>query len=68
LIQCVRKCKPSTVFINIEGTQMIGSGVIVDPRGYVVTNHHVVEKSKSANVRILDTEKVLKAEVIQRVP
>jgi serine protease Do len=32
----------------------IGSGFIIDPDGYIVTNHHVVEGSKSIEVQLSD--------------
>jgi len=39
----------------------------VAPGGYVITNYHVAGDHASANVRILDTEKVLKAKVIRKM-
>ena len=32
----------------------MGSGVIVNPEGYVVTNHHVIEGAKTVTVALLD--------------
>jgi len=32
----------------------LGSGVIVDPKGYIVTNRHVVEKADRIRVKLLD--------------
>ncbi len=32
----------------------LGSGVIVDPRGYIVTNRHVVEKADKIRVKLAD--------------
>ncbi|MFZ0760542.1 MAG: Do family serine endopeptidase [Candidatus Sulfotelmatobacter sp.] len=32
----------------------LGSGVIVDPRGYIITNRHVVEKADRIRVRLQD--------------
>ena len=32
----------------------LGSGVIVDPKGYIVTNSHVVEKADRIRVKLMD--------------
>ncbi len=32
----------------------MGTGIIIDPRGYIVTNHHVVEEVNSIRVRLVD--------------
>jgi len=32
----------------------LGSGVIVDPKGYIVTNRHVIEKADRIRVKLLD--------------
>jgi serine protease Do len=32
----------------------LGSGVIVDPKGYIITNRHVVEKAERIRVRLQD--------------
>ena len=32
----------------------MGTGIIVDPRGYVVTNHHVIEEVNTLRVRLID--------------
>src|SRR5205823_5875156 len=30
----------------------MGTGIVIDPRGYVVTNHHVVEEVQTLRVRL----------------
>jgi serine protease Do len=32
----------------------LGSGVLVDPKGYIVTNRHVIEKADRIRVRLMD--------------
>ncbi len=32
----------------------LGSGVIVDPKGYIITNNHVVEKADRIRVKLMD--------------
>ncbi len=45
----------------------LGSGVIVDKRGFILTNHHVVEQADEIEVRLADKRK-LKATVVGRDP
>jgi len=42
--------------LNPEGmrTRSLGSGVILDPKGYIVTNAHVVERADRIQVRLMD--------------
>ena len=32
----------------------MGTGIVLDPRGYIVTNHHVVEDVSALRVRLAD--------------
>ena len=40
-----------------EETRASGSGVIVDPRGYILTNNHVIENAQDITVRLSDSRK-----------
>ncbi len=44
----------------------LGSGFVIDPAGYVVTNNHVVGKADSITVQIGDDQKKLPAKLIGR--
>jgi len=45
----------------------LGSGVIVDKKGYILTNNHVVEKGEKIKVKLID-KKEYKAEIIGTDP
>jgi serine protease Do len=47
-------------------TRSLGSGFIIDPSGYIVTNNHVVENATSIIVRISDQRTEYSAELIGR--
>jgi serine protease Do len=58
-VKAVRKVKPSIVAIKVPGANaankgMVGTGVIVDERGYIVTNRHVVSGATAVVVRLAD--------------
>ena len=46
----IEKCMPAFVFIAHSGTS--GSGVLISPDGYVITNAHVVRKAIKLTVRL----------------
>lgn len=51
---------------RVYKTQALGSGVIVDPRGYILTNAHVIEKASKIYVALPDSRKELEAELVGR--
>jgi S1-C subfamily serine protease len=50
------KVRPAVVEVNVTTQQggAIGSGVIIDSRGYIVTNNHVVDGAQSMTVTLFD--------------
>lgn len=46
----------------------MGSGFIIDPTGFIVTNNHVVEKSSKILVRLLDDRRDYEAKLLGRDP
>ena len=50
-----------------EESRAAGSGVIVDSRGYILTNNHVIENAEEVTVRLSDQRKFT-AKVIGRDP
>src|SRR5579885_53422 len=42
----------------------LGSGIIVDPKGYILTNYHVIEKADRIRVKLLDDSNQYTARVI----
>lgn len=54
-------------FFNVVPQQGSGSGFIIDERGYVITNNHVVEDARQLEVTLADERKV-PARLIGRDP
>src|SRR6266566_1970654 len=52
----IAKVRPAVVEVNVTTQQggAIGSGVIIDGRGYIVTNNHVVNGAQSMTVTLYD--------------
>jgi S1-C subfamily serine protease len=57
----VTKVTPTVVQINVTTSQgsAIGSGVIIDKRGYIVTNNHVVDGAQTIQVVMSDGAKLV---------
>jgi len=47
-----------------QAERSLGSGVIVDKRGYILTNNHVVEQATKIQVRLDDDRRIYNAKVI----
>jgi S1-C subfamily serine protease len=56
----IAKVRPAVVQVNVATQQggAIGSGVIIDKRGYIVTNNHVVNGAQSMDVTLYDGTKL----------
>ena len=56
VIATAQEFQPSVVQINVttEKGSGLGSGTIIDSRGYIVTNYHVIEGAKSITVELYD--------------
>ena len=54
---------PATMFVE---EQSLGSGIVVDPRGYIVTNAHVVSSAQAVKAVIFGFERRVYAAVIIR--
>jgi S1-C subfamily serine protease len=52
----IAKVKPAVVQVNTPSG--LGSGVIIDKRGYIVTNNHVVENAQAIQVVLSDGTKL----------
>jgi len=50
--EIVAEVKPATVYI--ETTEGVGSGMIIDAKGYILTNAHVVAGVSTAKVKLSD--------------
>lgn len=53
---------------GVQASRSLGSGVIVDKRGYILTNNHVVEQATKIQVRLDDDRETYNAKVVGTDP
>ncbi|GHH74444.1 protease [Streptomyces sulfonofaciens] len=58
----IRQVLPSVV--QIQGSRALGSGIVYDSQGHVVTNAHVVGREKSFKVTTANSEQTLTARLV----
>jgi serine protease Do len=59
MVRAIQKAEPAVVGIFFVGKEKVnGTGIIIDKRGIIVTNSHVVEKAKQVVVHLRDGPKV----------
>jgi putative serine protease PepD len=75
IVAVAKKVLPSTVQVRVvngsgeDATGATGSGIIVDNRGHVITNNHVVENGEDATIVVVDVSgRSHRATVVGRSP
>jgi S1-C subfamily serine protease len=63
------KIRPSVVQVNVQTQQGggLGSGVIIDQRGFIVTNNHVIDKAQAVQILFFNG-KTLPAQIVGTDP
>ena len=54
VVSIVTQTLTRDIFFQVVPEEGAGSGVIIDPKGYIVTNNHVVEGAKTVEVTLSD--------------
>ncbi|MFD5503191.1 S1C family serine protease [Streptomyces sp. NPDC127061] len=62
----IKNVLPSVV--QIEASEGLGSGIVYDTKGHIVTNAHVVGNDKDFKVTVATGEKVMKATLVATYP
>ncbi|MGE5618519.1 MAG: S1C family serine protease [Sphingomonadaceae bacterium] len=79
VVQVAAKVRPAVVQIVVKGTSLgyflepvptsgVGSGAIIDPRGYIITNNHVIEDAEEMVVTLPDRDEPYSASLVGRDP
>lgn len=67
-VQLAQQSRPAVAQIRVSGQEVKGnstrpqgsrgSGFIIDPAGYILTAHHVIDKAKEVEVRLADSRRL----------
>jgi putative serine protease PepD len=65
----IARVRPAVVQVNVttQSGQGLGSGVIIDKRGYIITNNHVIDGAQQIEVK-LSSGKTLPAKLVGTQP
>src|SRR4029077_896906 len=63
LVQLAEKVRQAVVQVRVEPTKARGSGFIIDPQGYILTAHHVVDEAKEIEIRLANRQR-LRGEIV----
>jgi serine protease Do len=63
LVRLADKVRQAVVQVRVEPTQARGSGFIIDPQGYILTAHHVVDDAKEIEIRLANRQR-LRGEIV----
>jgi serine protease Do len=67
LIRLADKVRRAVVHVRVEPTKARGSGFIIDPQGYILTAHHVVNEAKEIEIRLPNRQR-LRGEIVATDP
>lgn len=62
-VRLAEKVRQAVVHVRVEPTQARGSGFIIDPQGYILTAHHVVNEAKEIEIRLANRQR-LRGEIV----
>jgi serine protease Do len=62
-IRLAEKVRHSVVHVRVEPTKTRGSGFIINPQGYILTAHHVVNEAKEIEIRLANRQR-LRGEIV----
>ena len=63
LVRLAEKVRQAVVQVRVEPTKARGSGFIIDPQGFILTAHHVVDEAKEIEIRLANRER-LRGEIV----
>lgn len=66
-VRLAEKVRRAVVHVRVEPTKARGSGFIIDPQGYILTAHHVVNEAKEIEIRLANRQR-LRGEIVATDP
>lgn len=61
----IKAIKPYVVTVHDKPTESFGSGFVINNDGYIVTNFHVIDKSKKTQIQLATDTTLYNAEIVR---